>query len=325
MLNLNNDIKNNSFKQVYLLTGTEEFLIKNYKNKLKASIVGEDEFNYSYFEGKNIDVDEVINIADTLPFFSDKRCIMIEDSTWFKSSNDKLYSYLDKLPSTSFIIFIENGTDKIDKRNRLYKRIKEIGYIAELNTPEYNDLKKWAAGIIIRDGKKITSANMDILLEYIGDDMERIKNELDKLLSYIGEREIIELSDIDSIITINLNNRIFDMVRAITMNRTKEAMKLYQDLLLLKESPRRILFYITKQFTQLLNIKDMLLEGEDRASIAKKLKLQQFVVSKLVTQVRDFDRMVLYNYMRSCIDLDEDIKKGNIAERMAVELLISGN
>ena len=89
MKTLQEHIKNHSFAPVYLLTGSEAYLRNQYKNRLRdAMISSDDTMNYTAFEGKNIDPAEVISLAETLPFFAERRVILIENSGWFKSAND---------------------------------------------------------------------------------------------------------------------------------------------------------------------------------------------------------------------------------------------
>ena len=86
MQTLNQDIKSGEFKQIYLLYGEEAFLKNSYKNRLKEAIIGDDTMNFARFEGKGLDVDELIRLADTMPFFAEHRLILIEDSGFFKTA-----------------------------------------------------------------------------------------------------------------------------------------------------------------------------------------------------------------------------------------------
>ena len=103
---LNNDLKTSTFKGIYVLSGDDEFLKNSYKKRLKSAIVGEDQMNFAYFEGKGIDVDAVIEFANTLPFFSEYRCILIEESLWFKSGNEKFLNYISAKPDSTKILFL---------------------------------------------------------------------------------------------------------------------------------------------------------------------------------------------------------------------------
>ena len=100
MQTINEDIKNGTFKPVYLLYGEEAFLKQSYKKKLRAAISGDDTMNYNYFEGKGLDVNELISLADTMPFFSERRLILIEDSGFFKTSSEALAEYLPTMPDS---------------------------------------------------------------------------------------------------------------------------------------------------------------------------------------------------------------------------------
>ena len=131
MQTLNKDLKEGTFKKAYLLFGEEDFLKKSYKNRLKDAIAGEDEMNYNYFEGKGIDIKEIISLADTMPFFAEHRLILLEDTGLFKSSGgEELVEYLPQMPEMTCMVFVES---EVDKRNRLYKKVKEVGYAAEFS------------------------------------------------------------------------------------------------------------------------------------------------------------------------------------------------
>ena len=101
-------------------------------------------------------------------------------------------------------------------------------------------------------------------------------------------------------------------------------MTLYQDLLTLKEPPMRILYLIARQFNQLLEVKDLSAAGMKKEEIAEKIKVPQFVAAKLLSQVRAFDRRALLSYVRRCVELEEAAKTGNMPERLAVEIIITG-
>lgn len=317
---LNQDLKENTFKQSYLLFGEEPFLIGNYKKRLREAIVGDDTMNFNYFEGKNPDVREIISLADTMPFFAERRLILIDGSGFFKNSPDELTEYLPQMPDTTCIIFCES---EVDKRSRLYKKVKELGYAAELKKQDSTQLMNWAAGILGKDGKKITKPVMEYFLDRTGDDMENIRTELEKLICYTMGREVITKEDVEAIGTVHVTNRIFDMVSAIVSGNTKKAMELYEDLLTLKEPPMRILFLIARQFNQLLQTKELVGTGADKGQLASKLKVPPFAAGKLINQARGFSKEQILSYVQLCVESEEAVKTGRLSERMAVELLIA--
>ena len=320
MQTLNQDISERSFRPVYLLYGEESFLKNSYKNRLKEAIAGGDAMNISSFEGKGADLDEVIRLADTMPFFAEKRLIIIEDSGLFRSAADVLVNYLPSMPDTTVLLFVES---EVDKRGRLFKKVKELGYAAEMTRQDASQLARWAGGILAKEGKKITARTMDVFLSMTGDDMEHIRTELEKLISYTMGREVITEEDVRAVCTVQVTNRIFEMVSAIVNRDTRKAMDLYEDLLTLKEPPMRILFLIARQFNQILQVKEMAAKGLDKGAIASRLKMQPFLVGKTMPQARRFSREQILSYVNECVEAEEAVKSGRLKDRLAVELLIT--
>lgn len=319
METLNQDIKSGNFKRFYLLFGEEEFLKQSYKKRLRQAVAGDDTMNYNYFEGKGLDVRELISLANTMPFFSDRRLIVVEDSGFFKAASDELVEALPDIPDTTCIVFAESA---VDKRNRLYKKVKELGSAVELKRQSASQLAVWAGRILAQNGRKITSADMNFFLERTGDDMETIRTELEKLISYTMGQEVVTREDIEAVTTVQVTNKIFDMVTAIVTGKTKTAMDLYEDLLTLKEPPMRILFLIARQFNQILLVKEMMASGNDKSAIASKLKIPPFVAGKLMPQARTFTREQLAGCVEACVEAEEAVKTGQLGDRLAVELMI---
>lgn len=313
------DIKLNQFKPAYLIYGSEIYLKNLYKNKLKVAMVGEgDSMNYTHFDGKGIDVPEVIGIANTLPFFADRRVIVIENSGFFKNASD-LADYMKNIPETTHFIFVE---EEVDKRNRMYKAVKDVGRISEMSGMDEANLKLWVASLLSKDNKKITERTLMYFLNKTGSDMENLQSEIEKLVCYAMERDIITEADIDAVCTTQLENKIFQMIDAIASKRQEQALALYYDLLSLKEKPMSILFLITRHFNILLQIKEMKRLGMASSAMAQKAGVPPFAVNKYLTQTNNFTIPVLREAVTYCTDIEEMIKTGRLIDKIGVELLI---
>lgn len=319
MKNIKEHIKLNQFKPVYLLCGTEVYLKKLYKDKLKTAILGDgDQMNYSYFEGKGIDTAEIKSVGNTMPFFSDRRLILIENSGFFKNQSN-LADYMGSIPETTHIVFVES---EVDKRNRLYKAVKNIGTISEMNAMDEKNLKLWVATLLDKENKKITEDTILYLLNKVGSDMENIQNEVEKLICYAYDREIITKEDVDEVCTAQITGKIFLMVDAIGSRQQKKALDLYYDLLSLKEKPMSILFLVTRQFNILVQVKNLLSLGYHNDVISQKTGLMPFTINKYVNQSKNFTMETLVNALKSCADIEERIKTGRLIDKIGVELLI---
>ena len=321
MKNIQEDIRSGKFKQAYLLYGEEAYLKQQYKrNLVKALNPEEDTMNFARYEGKGIDVRELISLCDTMPFFAERRIVLLEDTGFFKNKCEELADYMKNLPDYLYLVFCES---EVDKRSRMYKAVKKYGYIAEMVRQDSAQLGRWAAGILAKNGKKITGRTMEYFLGKTGDDMENITSELDKVISYTLGRDIITEEDIDAVCITQVTNKIFDMITAIANRQTKKAMDLYEDLLTLKEPSMRILFLIARQFNQILQVKELMGRGMDRSTISSKLKLQPFVTGKVMAQAKTFTKEQILSYVNLCVDAEESVKTGKLQDRLAVELLIA--
>lgn len=319
MKNIKEHIKAHQFKPVYLLYGAEGYLKKLYRDKLVAAILnGADQMNYSHYDGKGIDVSEVIGMAETLPFFSEKRVIVIENSGFFKVQNE-LADYLKTMPDTTHMIFVE---DEVDKRNRLYKAVKDIGNISEMNGMDEQNMKLWAASILQKDKKKITSDTLTYLFNKIGMDMQNVQTELEKLVCYAYDRDIITIEDIEEVCTTQIQSKIFAMIDAIGMKQSRKAFDLYADLLALREKPMTILYLITRQFNILLQVKELSAMNFDKNTIASKAGIPPFAVQKSVAQAKNFTKSTLKEALEFSADVEEQVKTGRLSEKLGVELLI---
>ena len=321
MKTIDEDIKTGQFKAAYLLYGDEDYLKKQYRDKLTKALMGQgDTMNFAKYEGKDSSIEEIISFADTMPFFADRRVVLVEDSGFFKSSQETLADYFSNIPETTCMVFVES---EVDKRNKLYKKVKDNGYAAELKKQDADQLMRWAAGILAKDGKKITRQVMEYFMERTGDDMENIRMELEKLICYTMGREVITKEDVEAVGTVHVTNRIFEMVTAIVAGNTRKAMDLYEDLLTLKEPPMRIMFLIAKQFNQLLQVKELAGKGAQKSEIASRVKVPPFVAGKLMAQARAFTREQILSYVEFCVESEEAVKTGRLSDRLAVELLIA--
>lgn len=316
---LRQDMKRRQFEKVYLLYGAESYLVQLYKKQLKEALVGDDAMNFNCYTGKGISLQEVSDTVATMPFFADRRLVLIEDSGLFKSSNEEWESLIRSIPDGSYLIFAEQ---EADKRTRLYKAVKECGYCCEMARQTQAQLTQWCLRGFGQSGLKITGPALESFLNKTGDDMENIRCEMEKLICYCMGKEGITEDDVEAVCTERINNRIFDMTQAAAQGNTALALELYDDLLALKEPGMRILFLLARQMNQLLCIKEMEAARQSRDQMAASLKVRPFVVGKLLSQARAFTTKQLKACVENCVSMEAAVKRGNMNERIAVEMVL---
>ena len=303
MKTIDNDIKMGQLKNVYLLYGTEDYLKRQYRDKLKHALVEPDDtMNFSAYEGKDINPKELIDLSETLPFFKEKRMILVENSGFFKNSCDDLAEYMSQVPESTCFVFVE---EEVDKRSKLFKAASRAGSAVEFETPKEDMLIRWILGRIQREGKKITQSVMQLFLSKTGSDMENIDKELEKLICYTLDKTEISAADVEAICTGQTENKIFEMIDAISAKNQKKALDL-----------------IARQFQNLLLIKSMSAKGYPAVSIAQTAGMPSFAVQKNLRQAGAFKINQLKEAIEDCGQAEEDVKTGRMADQLAVELLI---
>lgn len=320
MKDLQQDIQTGNFQHVYLLYGEERFLVQQYKHRLLEALNPEgDTMNMASYEGKNIDAGGLLQLADTLPFLSERRILLIENSGFLKNKCDLLADYLKNVPDYLYMVFVE---EQVDKRSRVYKAVGKAGRAVEFSVQNEKTLMQWVLKMLSDEGKKITRKDMELLLSKVGTDMGNIYQETQKLLAYTTGRDVVAAQDIEAVCVAQLTNKIFDMVRAVADRNQKKALALYEDLLALKEPPMRILFLLARQFRHLMQTKEMLAEGKGQQEIGKTLGVPGFAAKNYINCAKGYEMEVLRHAVEDFTSAEEDVKNGRLGDTLSVELLI---
>ncbi|MBQ7613611.1 MAG: DNA polymerase III subunit delta [Butyrivibrio sp.] len=319
---LNEDIANGTFKPCYLLYGDEAYLRMQNRDKLVKALGGAaNSMNFNRYEGDNISPTEIIDMAETMPFLSDRRVILVENSGFFKSGCPELAEYLKSPSETTLFIFVEK---EVDKRKDIYKAVSKAGFEMECVVQDEELLKKWIRSKVASEGKEISPRAQAMLIDRVGTDMSNISTEIEKLVCYCIDRGSITEEDIDAVCANYLTSRIFAMTDAISAQDQKRAMELYYDLLALKEPPAKILSLITRQFNIMLQVKEMSENRRPSGEIASALKIMPFLVGKYQNWARNYSFDQLRDALELCASNDEAVKKGKLDYIISVEMVIIG-
>jgi DNA polymerase-3 subunit delta len=320
MRRIDEDIKNGQFQNLYLIYGEEEYLKLQYRNKLIAALVNEgDNMNFSKYTDTGINVNQVIDQAETMPFFAEHRVILIENSGFGKKMPEELGEYLSTIPDFTIFIFVEPSADK---RGKLYKAAKAAGRDIEINMPNETVLTQWVGAMLKDSGKQMKKDAWIQFRDMTDSSMDNMKRELDKLVTYVGDKSQITIEDVNAICIPQIETKIFDMINSIALKDLPKTMDLYQDMLSAKEPPMRILYMIVRQFRQLAVIRELKEQGESSASIAKKIGMQDYIVRKNEALIRNLGSKEIKNLLVDAATFEQQVKTGLLDENLAVEMIM---
>ncbi|MDP4182599.1 MAG: DNA polymerase III subunit delta [Bacillota bacterium] len=330
---LKEQIKSNSIKNLYLFYGQEEYLKKVYLESIENKIIRADmkTMNKIVIEGK-LDMRKLADSCDTAPLFSEKKIVIVKNSGIFKSGKkgeteksgsqkDSLLLYLKSIPSYTCLVFVE---EEIDKRLKTVDFIKKNGLIVEFPFQKPAELVKWVIKVFKSSNKEISQELAAVLVNNSEQGMNELLSEVNKLILFLGEREKILLEDIQKVCTKSIKSRIFDLTDAIAEKNRTKAFIILQEMTVLKEPMPKILFMITRQFNQILEMKLLNQAGMSLNDSAGKLGVPPFIAGKILKQSKEFELEVLQKAIVDSLEMDVAIKTGRINDRMAVEMLLAG-
>jgi len=300
--------------------------IYNKKALRDALVSPDDSLNYSYFEGTSTQVGEVVDLVNTMPFMSEHRLVLCENTGWLAGesglSDDKFTMLTDSLTNIGEDVVFVMCEEKVDKRSKLFKFLSKNGSSEEFAKESEETLKRWIAGYLKNSNKKITAAAAEYLLTEVGNDMTLLSLEMEKLIAWCLERDEVTIKDIDTVCTHQVNGKIFDMITAISEHRQKEALALYYDLLTLRESPFHIQSLLVRQYNNLLAVRDGMDRNYSFAMIADKTGIKDWLVKKMSYIAKKMPSAKIEEAIEACAGAEEAIKTGNMVDVLAIELLI---
>lgn len=336
---------NNSIANVYLFYGAEAFKRRTQKEKLKKLVAGSDSMNYAYFEGKDIDFSAVYDSVVTLPFFADKRLVIVENSGKFKISkkaakeaensedgaeqaeaagkDDRSDAMLEKiladLPETTCLAFFE---EEAAKNKKIFKTIAKMGVVTECAPDDKNTLVMWLAKGFNAAGKKIRRSTIELMIDRSGTDYDRLRTEYEKVIAYAGDRDEITDNDVVSVTSEDIEARIFDMLDAMCARNKAKVLEKYYSLTVNNAHPLYILAMIRTQFRTLLQVAEMDMAGRNKYEMAQRLGKRDFIIERSLRNIRYFPPEKLEKILDIINDTDMKSKRGLIAPQIGVEMML---
>lgn len=219
------DLKNRKVKPLYLLHGDEPYFIDLVSNYAEDSFLSDAEkgFNQTVLYGKDTDIMTVLNASKRYPMMSDYQLVLVkeaQDMKWGKEDDDKkgidpVLSYLEN-PLTSTVLIFCYKYGKFDKRKKTYKAIEKNGVVFESTALYDNKIPGWIEEYSAGKGHKIEQQASAMMAEYLGNDLSKIANELDKLMLNVAKTETITMRHVQDNIGISKDYNVFELQAALS-------------------------------------------------------------------------------------------------------------
>jgi len=328
---------------LFFFYGEDDFRLKQ---KISSVVAGYQQkhksgFNFGYFDlAQEGEWEKLKNFFDSFSMFAEKKLAVVKDLFDVrKDIKDKFLEYLetsDILKTTeSFLVIgqrLEKSTEKksqgyILKDNKdLFKALTDVSTGTLAKVEEFNflnraKLENWIKKQVEERGGQIDSAAVKKIAVFVGSDLWRLSNEIDKLISYRNGKIILAV-DVDELVGAKIESDIFKTVDALAVRNSALAFKLLHQHLTEGETEIYLLSMLVYQFRNLLLVKEQVEKGIPFFGLAQKIKLHPYVLRKSFDQSKNFSLTALKRIYERLLEIDIKIKTGRIDASVALDLVV---
>jgi DNA polymerase-3 subunit delta len=321
---------------VYIFHGDDEFAIGQALTEFESQMGDSPTaaMNTTSLDGRNLNLDELIQVTRTIPFLAERRLVVLRDPLGcLKSSTDRenFKSILENTPATTALV-IQITKPLVDPRNRRKGQTHWLEkwsetqegrvYLREYLLPKGPQMANWIRTQAKERGGEFSHQAAALLGSYVGDDPRLASQEIEKLLNYVNNQRPVEPDDVEYLVPYAGETSIFDMVDALGERNGGKAQRLLHHLLEV-DDPLRLFGMVVRQFRLLLMTRELLDSGHREREIASILKSPPFVVRKLISQVRNFSLAQLEIIYHKLLDMDEAIKTGKTDGDVSLDTFVA--
>ncbi len=328
---LKKNISADKLLPVYILFGEDGYLKKNYSDKiLKLITEPDDVFNCSKFDS-NCDLQDVYDAVLQLPFMGDKKYIELYDFDFEKCSKselDRLCALLEDVPDSATLVLRFDSVDFDSKKSSKFKRImtaaeKSGGIAAKLDHRKAPELTKMLCDGAAKRGCKFETSAAKYLIESAGDDINLLKNELEKLCAY-AKGGVITKETVEKVCIKTVEASVYNLSKYIIDCNITASLKILDELFFMRVEPMIILHTISSVYVDMLRV--FAAKGQslpiNEVSEQFGYKARAFLLDKAVTNLRKFDRKKLALSLDALIAADNSLKSFGADGRIILEQLV---
>lgn len=305
------EVQDSTLLPVYYFYGEEDFLIEICVKRIIEETLTPfaREFNLHTYYAEEVEPSSVIDSATTLPLFSSKRIVIIKGTDSFNPSQMELFiPYIRNPIPTTIMIFLGS---KPDMRRGFYSIIERNKGMVEFSHPGRYYITSWIRKEVEERGKTITDRAIELLMEVAGESLRVLSKEIEKLITYLGDRKVVNEEDIKVLSPNTRTVNIFEFIDALSGGDRYRAFKSLRRLIEEGEPPSLILSLIARHFRILLMLKAFERKGYQSNEIKKRFSnIPERFLKGYLKQSRGFDEATLKGIYKRIFYADEEIKRG---------------
>ncbi len=312
---------------IYLLHGEDTYLMDEFIKKFLDNFAEQKlkDFNLNIIEEDENLVNKLLNSAKTLPFMAEKRIIVVKSYDLFRKKfkdSNLILNLIEDFPESTIVLFVSYKKPK--KNLKIYKRIKKSGEVLNFSALKYKKLDDWIAKQFKTRDYQINRSAIKLLEEAFNNNLQRLTSEIDKIITFVGEKKEVSKNDVKLIISkdwLIKETILFDFVDAIGQRKTDLALKLLESMMEEGRDAKQILGMIARQIRLMLQSKVLAEEGMRAEAIAKRLKQHPYPIKKCLRQSHNFSIESLELALEKLFESDCRLVTGS-DQKLEMEFLV---
>ena len=259
---------------------------------------------------------EIIEEATYVSMFQEQKYLIVRNANFFTTAKSKtkeeeielFLKYMQNPVSLTTILF--TSPFKVDARKKIYKEFSKTYKVINCSITDRNDLINKIRDMVFKQKFKIDNETILYIMESCQNNFDLIYNELEKIFLYYVEPQKIELQDVVNIVSRTLMDNNFKFVEAVIKKDGREALKILEDLYVLKVEPIALILLLAREYRLMLSIETLLRGGYPKATISKQLGLQDWQIDKFIRNMNSYNEEDLKTYLKEIASIDYRVKSG---------------
>lgn len=307
---------------LYFVYGEETFMFDEALKtlKIKALEQGAADFNYDCFFAGDASASHVRDTAEMLPMMSPKRVVVYKNIEEVKEKEwEVLFPILENPVESTVLILV---AEKVDKRKKFFKKISENGIVVEMKRPYENQMPMWVEYIAQKNDVEISREAVQMMIQFVGNNLSEIQNEMGKLRSFIGERNKIEAEDVLKSVSHSRIENVFDLANAIGRADRAQALTCLAHLLEQGQNEVGALAMISRHIRILATLNEGQKEGLTGMRLSARAGIPQFFLKDYMDQARTWSEQKIRKTMHALHDTDKAMKSSPVSAHIWLENFI---
>jgi DNA polymerase-3 subunit delta len=306
-------------KLVHLIWGSEGVLLDRAVDRLKARLaaVADLDFNLDVFDGETSAADDIVGAANTLPFMSERRLVIVRHVERMPASGQTIVAEYAEDPSPLTVLVLV--ATKIDKRTRLYKAVDKTGKVSEFVAPKRTEYPAHVAELFAARGMTVSWDAAAALVDAVGTDLAHLSSEVDKIVAYVGQDGVLGAEQIAEVVARTAPVSPFALMDAIGARELEAALRTGRILRDQGESPHRLLAMGVRHVRNMIAVSARTERGEDRRAVGGALRLLDWQVKSILRQSHHFESAELIGALGAAADAEAEMKTSPVDPGLVLE------